>query len=64
MNKDELTAYVYNNMSIYTPLNVARATKSAEAFWRVYATRLELNDEDVLPILDSFIESTFKSNTP
>jgi len=64
MSKDELTTYVYNNMSQYRASNTLLAKKSAEAFWRVFETRLASNDEDVLPILDSFIESTFKSNTP
>ena len=60
MNKDELTAYVYNNMSQYRPSNLALATKSAEAFWRVFETKLASNDADIIDHLDAFIEKTFK----
>ena len=60
MNKDELTTYIYNNMSQYRPLNLALATKHAEAFWRVFETKLVSNDTDIAGLLDAFIEKTFK----
>ena len=60
MNKDELTTYIYNNMSQYRPLNTILATKSAEAFWRVFETKLASNDADIIGLLDTFIEKTIK----
>jgi hypothetical protein len=60
MNKDELTTYIYNNMSQYRPPNLTLATKHAEAFWRVFETKLVSNDTDIAGLLDAFIEKTFK----
>jgi len=60
MNKDELTTYIYNNMSQYRPINIILATKSAEAFWGVFQTKLTSNDTDIAELLDAFIEKTFK----
>ena len=60
MNKDELTTYIYNNMSQYRPSNTTLATKHAESFWRVFETRLVSNDTDIIDLLDTFIENTFK----
>jgi hypothetical protein len=60
MNKDELITYIYNNMSQYRSLDLSLATKHAEAFWRVFETRLVTNDTDIIDVLDSFIENTFK----
>jgi hypothetical protein len=60
MNKDELTTYIYNNMSQYRPLNLTLATKHAEVFWRVFETKLVSNDTDIAGLLDAFIEKTFK----
>jgi hypothetical protein len=60
MNKDELTTYIYNNMSQYRSPNIALATKSAGAFWRVFETKLVSNDADIIDLLDTFIEKTFK----
>jgi hypothetical protein len=60
MNKDELTTYIYNNMSQYRPSNTTLATKHAESFWRVFETKLVSNDIDIIDLLDTFIENTFK----
>jgi hypothetical protein len=60
MNKDELTTYIYNNMSQYRPSNTTLATKHAESFWRVFETKLVSNDTDIADLLDTFIENTFK----
>ena len=60
MNKDELTTYIYNNMSQYRPFNLTLATKHAESFWRVFETKLASNDTDIVDLLDTFIENTFK----
>ena len=60
MNKDELTTYIYNNMSQYRPINIILATKSAEAFWGVFQTKLISNDADTIDLLDTFIEKNFK----
>jgi hypothetical protein len=60
MNKDELATYIYNNMSQYRPSNTTLATKHAESFWRVFETRLVSNDRDIIDLLDTFIENTFK----
>ncbi|CAB4135621.1 hypothetical protein UFOVP573_92 [uncultured Caudovirales phage] len=60
MNKDELTTYIYNNMSQYRPSNTTLATKHAESFWRVFETKLVSNDTDIVDLLDTFIENTFK----
>ena len=47
-------------MSQYRSLDLSLATKHAEAFWRVFETRLVTNDTDIIDVLDSFIENTFK----
>jgi hypothetical protein len=60
MNKDELTTYIYNNMSQYRPSSTTLATKHAESFWRVFETKLVSNDTDIVDLLDTFIENTFK----
>lgn len=60
MNKDELITYIYNNMSQYRSLDLSLATKHAEAFWRVFETKLVLNDANIDALLDTFIENTFK----
>jgi hypothetical protein len=60
MNKDELTTYIYNNMSQYRSPDLPLATKHAEAFWRVFETKLVLNDANIDALLDTFIENTFK----
>jgi hypothetical protein len=60
MNKDELTTYIYNNMSQYRPSNTTLATKHSESFWRVFETKLVSNDIDIIDLLDTFIENTFK----
>ena len=60
MNKNELTTYIYNNMSQYRPSNTTLATKHAESFWRVFETKLVSNDIDIIDLLDTFIENTFK----
>jgi uncharacterized phage-associated protein len=60
MNKDELITYIYDSMSQYRSSNLSLATKHAEAFWRVFETRLVTNDADIDTLLDSFIENTFK----
>jgi len=47
-------------MSQYRPINIILATKSAEAFWGVFQTKLTSNDTDIAELLDAFIEKTFK----
>jgi hypothetical protein len=47
-------------MSQYRPLDLTLATKHAEAFWRVFETKLVSNDTDIAGLLDAFIEKTFK----
>ena len=47
-------------MSQYRPSNTTLATKHAESFWRVFETRLVSNDRDIIDLLDTFIENTFK----
>ena len=60
MSKDELILYIYNNMSKYRNANMYMARKSGEAFWRVYESRIPSGDSDIMAILDSFIENSFK----
>jgi len=60
MSKNELILYIYNNMSKYRDANMYIAKKTGEAFWRVYESRMLSGDSDIMAILDSFIENTFK----